>query len=85
LVRQHIRPGSRVRLYRIQDEMWESVVRMQVESLASFTTITQEALNLLGPKSERAGRVRAAHRVFVWMKDVFEHAPPLPSRSKQDG
>jgi DNA-binding MarR family transcriptional regulator len=71
------RPGERTAYYRLADGAWEAVVRRQIAALASFRDVTAAGLALLGPDTARAGRVREAQRVFEWMAEVFEHAPPI--------
>lgn len=76
-VRQVTKPGSRTVYHRVDDDAWERVVRRQIASLTSLGEITSDGLELVGPASPRAARLRAAHEVFKWMQKVFADAPPL--------
>ena len=71
------RSGDRVRYYRIDDQAWETAVRMQVAGLGAFIRIASDGVALVGESSQRAGRMKSARRVFQWMVDVFDRAPPL--------
>ena len=39
--------------------------------MASLRAVTEDAMRIIGPDSERAGRVRAANAFFTWLSDVF--------------
>ncbi len=80
VVTRRSRPGERTAYYRIDDEAWERLVRQRIASLASFHEITDAGMRLVGPDSDRAARIRAAHETFDWMARVFADAPPMPSR-----
>jgi DNA-binding transcriptional ArsR family regulator len=82
MVRRTTRSGERMRYFSIEDQTWVELVRRQVASLASFTSIVAGGLELLGPDRPNAGRLREAHRVFSWMKEVFDSAPFPPSSTK---
>lgn len=82
VVSRHSRPGERTAYYRVEDEAWERLVRQRIASLASFCEITSAGMNLVGPESPRASRIRAAHETFDWMARVFADAPPMPSRKR---
>ncbi len=71
LVRRSHRPGERTTYYRIDDDAWEKVIRQRITAMASLREITQDAMALVGPDSERASRVRAAHAFFGWLSEVF--------------
>lgn len=75
MVSRHKRPGRRSAYYRVDEDAWEKVVRRQIAGLVSFGEITKDGLDLLGPDSGRAGRVREAHEVFEWLAEIFAHAP----------
>jgi len=74
LVRRLTRPGGRTSYYRIDDGMWDAVIRQRIASMMSFSRITLEGMNLVGPNSARAGRLRAAHEFFDWMARVLAEA-----------
>jgi DNA-binding transcriptional regulator GbsR (MarR family) len=71
LVRRRHRPGERTTYFRIDDDAWEKVIRQRVTAMASLRAVTEDAMKLIGPDSERAARVRAAHAFFGWLSDVF--------------
>jgi len=68
--------------YRVDDDTWETVVRRQIASLASFGRITRDGMALVGASSARAARIRAAYEIFAWLEQAFAAAPPLPSASR---
>ena len=72
LVRRRHRPGERTTYFRIDDDAWEKVIRQRIVAMASLRAITEDAMTLVGPDSERAGRVRAANAFFGWLSEVFE-------------
>jgi hypothetical protein len=76
LVRRLTRPGARTAYYRVDDDMWETLVRRRVASMISFSQITEQGMALVGPDSPRAARLRAAHEVFVWMAELMSRSPP---------
>jgi hypothetical protein len=50
--------------------------------MASLREITEDAMKLVGPDSERASRVRAAHEFFGWLSEAFAtSAPPAVRRT----
>jgi len=71
LVRRRHRPGERTTFFRIDDDAWEKVIRQRIAAMASLREITEDAMVLVGPDSERASRVRAAHDFFGWLAEVF--------------
>ena len=66
LVRRLTRPGGRTSYYRMDDDMWDAVVRRRIASMLSFSRITLDGMTLVGPDSPRAARLRAAHEFFDW-------------------
>ncbi len=72
------RPGRRQRYYRIEDDSWEAVIRVKIESLASFRHMAESGIALFGLGSERTRRLRQTRDAFSWLHDVFENAPPPP-------
>jgi DNA-binding transcriptional regulator GbsR (MarR family) len=72
------RPGDRTAYYRIDDDAWQKVVRRQIDTMTSYLELTKDGMELVGPDSARAARVRDAYEVFAWMAKVFADAPPLP-------
>ncbi len=74
LVRRLTRPGGRTSYYRIDDGMWDSVVRRRISSMVSFSQITLDGMNLVGVNSDRATRLRAAHEFFDWMARLLTKA-----------
>jgi DNA-binding transcriptional regulator GbsR (MarR family) len=75
LVRRLTRPGGRTTFYRIDDDMWATVVKRRVQSMLSFSKITVDGLSLVGANSLRGVRLRAAHEFFKWMAELLENAP----------
>lgn len=75
MVSRHSRPGQRTTYYRVDDDTWEKVVRRQIAGLVAFGEITRDGLELLGPDSAAASRVRDAQEVFEWLTEVFANAP----------
>jgi DNA-binding transcriptional regulator GbsR (MarR family) len=71
LVRRRHRPGDRTTWFRIDDDAWEKVIRQRIVGMASLREITEDAMKLVGPDSERASRVRAAHEFFGWLSEAF--------------
>jgi DNA-binding transcriptional regulator GbsR (MarR family) len=71
LVRRRTRPGERTTYFRIDDDAWEKVIRQRITAMASLRAITEDAMELVGPDSARASRVRAAHDFFGWLSEVF--------------
>ncbi|PRX97654.1 GbsR/MarR family transcriptional regulator [Allonocardiopsis opalescens] len=71
------RPGDRTMYYRMADDAWQAVVRKQIAGIAAFLDVTRQGLDLLGPESDRAARVRQAHDTYAWMAKVFDDAPPI--------
>jgi DNA-binding transcriptional regulator GbsR (MarR family) len=74
LVRRHTRPGGKTSYYRIDDGMWDAVIRRRIASMMSFSRITQDGMELVGADTARATRLRAAHDFFEWMAKVLEEA-----------
>jgi DNA-binding transcriptional regulator GbsR (MarR family) len=72
LVRRSTRPGERTTYFCIDDDAWEKLIRRRIAALASLRDITGDAMALVGPDSERAARVRAAHAFFGRLTDRFE-------------
>lgn len=50
--------------------------------MTSSLKITKDGMELVGPTTARAARIRDAHDVFTWMAKVFADAPPLPSSNR---
>jgi DNA-binding transcriptional regulator GbsR (MarR family) len=76
LVRRRHRPGDRTTYFRIDDDAWEKVIRQRIVGMASLREITEDAMAMIGPDSERASRVRAAHKFFGWLSDAFAARRP---------
>jgi DNA-binding transcriptional regulator GbsR (MarR family) len=74
LVRRLTRPGGRTSYYRIDDGMWDAVIRRRIASMASFSRITLDGMNLVGANTPRASRLRAAHDFFEWMARLLTEA-----------
>jgi hypothetical protein len=71
LVRRRTRPGDRTTYFRIDDDAWEKVILQRIVAMASLREITEDAMKLIGPDSERAARVRGANAFFGWLSEVF--------------
>jgi predicted transcriptional regulator len=83
LVHRLTRSGGRTTYYRIDDDMWEKVIRRRIASMMSFGEIAKDAIGLLGANNTRAARVRAAHDFFEWMAKVLASSPgPVPAKTK---
>jgi hypothetical protein len=82
-LRESTKPGDRTVYYQVDDDAWETVVRRQIASLASFGDIMRDGLTLVGRSPARNSRIRAARDVFAWMERVFADAPPLPSATRK--
>lgn len=80
LVRRRHRPGERTTYFRIDDDAWEKVIRARIIGMASLREITEDAMALIGPDSERAARVRAAHDFFGWLAEAFAARRPPHGR-----
>jgi DNA-binding transcriptional regulator GbsR (MarR family) len=74
LVRRLTRSGGRTSYYRIDDGMWDAVIRRRIASMASFSRITQDGMKLVGANTARASRLRAAHDFFEWMAKLLADA-----------
>jgi DNA-binding transcriptional regulator GbsR (MarR family) len=79
VLRRH-RPGERTTYFRIDDDAWERVIRQRIIGMASLREITEDAMALIGPDSERASRVRAAHAFFGWLSEAFAARRPPRGR-----
>ena len=79
-VRRRHRPGERTTYFRIDDGAWERVIRQRIIGMASLREITEDAMALIGPESERASRVRAAHAFFGWLSEAFAARQPPRGR-----
>ena len=84
LVRRLTRPGGRTSYYRMDDGMWDAVVRRRIASMLSFSRITLDGMTLVGPDSPRAARLRAAHEFFDWMAKALEEAAVPHQRFKRE-
>jgi DNA-binding transcriptional regulator GbsR (MarR family) len=82
LVHRLTRSGGRTAYFRIDDDMWQKVIRRRIASMMSFGEITQDAIRLLGANKPRAARVRAAHEFFQWMAEVLAASPGPPVRRR---
>lgn len=74
LVRRLTLPGSRTTYYRIDDDIWKTIVERRIASLTSFSRITLDGMALVGRSSPRAGRLRAAHQFFDWMAALLKNS-----------
>jgi DNA-binding transcriptional regulator GbsR (MarR family) len=78
-VRRRHRPGERTTYFRIDDDAWERVIRQRIIGMASLREITVDAMALIGPDTDRASRVRAAHEFFGWLAKAFAARRPAGS------
>jgi hypothetical protein len=62
------RPGERTTYYRLADDPWSEATRRRLAALASFRAVTGDGLELVGPDSARAARIRRAHELFGWLE-----------------
>jgi hypothetical protein len=83
LVHRLTRSGGRTTYFRIDDDMWQTVIRRRMASMMSFGAITADGIRLLGADSTRAKRIQAAHDFFGWMAKLLAASPgpPSPGRS----
>ena len=81
-VQRHRRPGDRTTYFGVDDDMWETVVQRRIASMMSFSEITIEGMNLVGPSSRRADRLRAAREFFSWT--ALRLAKPARRPSRKD-
>jgi DNA-binding transcriptional regulator GbsR (MarR family) len=79
LVHRLTRSGGRTTYYRIDDDMWEKIIRRRIASMMSFGEITKDAIDLLGAANPGAARIRAAHDFFDWMAKLLASSPAPPS------
>ena len=82
LVRRLTRPGARTTYYRVDDDMWETVICRRIASMMSFSRITEQGMALIGADSPRAARLRAAHDFFVWMTELMTRSPPPTAKRR---
>ncbi|WP_440073527.1 GbsR/MarR family transcriptional regulator [Streptosporangium sp. OZ121] len=75
-VSRRTRPGERTAYYRVEEGAWEKVVRRQIATLTAFREVAGDGMDLIGPGTARAARIREAHHIFSWMAKVFDDAPP---------
>lgn len=78
-VSRRSRPGRRTQYYRVDDDAWETVVRRRLAGLSAFRDIAADGMALVGARSTRARRMRAAHDVYDWMARLFAE-PRAPER-----
>jgi DNA-binding MarR family transcriptional regulator len=71
LVHRLTRLGERTAYYRVDDDAWEQVIRRRFAGLAGFRTIAEEGLALVGAKSARGRRIRAAQAVMEWSAQLM--------------
>ncbi|GAA1752966.1 helix-turn-helix domain-containing protein [Streptomonospora arabica] len=82
LVSRRTRAGERTVYYRVDDDAWYKVVQRQIAGVASYVEVARDGMDLVGPDSPRAARVRESHRVLSWLVRVFADAPPPPSETE---
>jgi hypothetical protein len=75
LVRRLTRSGGRTTYYRIDDDVWATLIKHRVQTMMLLSRITVDGLSLVGPDSPRAARLRAAHDFFDWMGELFAKSP----------
>jgi DNA-binding transcriptional ArsR family regulator len=75
LVRRVTRRGGNAAYYRIDDDVWDALVRRRIASMMSFSRITADGMRLVGGDGARSGRLRAAHEFFEWMAALLAAAP----------
>src|SRR5262249_11730503 len=84
LVHRLTRSGGRTAYYRIDDDMWQKVIRRRIASMMSFGALTQDAIDLLGANSPRSTRIRAAHDFFESMAKLLGSSPgPAPAKRRE--
>jgi len=75
MVHRLTRPGGRTTYYRIDDDMWETLLRRRLVAMMSFGRIAEEGMALIGPGTPRANRLGAAHHFFDWVAGLLANAP----------
>jgi DNA-binding transcriptional regulator GbsR (MarR family) len=74
LVHRLTRSGGRTSYYRIDDDMWETLMQRRIASMTSFSKITGEGLTLIGADRPRAARLADAHQFFTSMAVLLDEA-----------
>jgi DNA-binding MarR family transcriptional regulator len=77
LILRSTRPASRTTYYRLDDDAWERVTRHRLATIASFREILREGMELVGPRTARASRLRAAYDVYDWFSRLVDTTPQL--------
>ena len=83
LVRKLTRSGGRTAYYRVDDDMWEVLIRRRIAGMLSFSRITEDGITLIGADNPRARRLRAAHDFFDWMAATLAGSRPR-AESRRD-
>lgn len=74
LVHRLTRSGGRTAYYRIDDDMWETLMQRRIASMVSFSKITGDGLALIGADRPRAARLLASHQFFTSMATLLAEA-----------
>ena len=86
LIRRRTRAGDRTAYYRIDDDAWEAALRRRIEGMVKFEDIAARGLQLVGPNTSRASRLRAAYTVYRWIGEIFANPaagqPPTGSTAE---
>ena len=85
LVHRLTRSGGRTTYFRIDDDMWQTVIRRRMASMMSFGEITADGIRLLGADNPRAKRIQAAHDFFAWMAKLLARSPGPPPVDRSAG
>jgi DNA-binding transcriptional regulator GbsR (MarR family) len=75
LVRRSRRAGGRTAYYRIDDDAWATVTRRRLTSIASFSELVTEGIDMLGPDTARVARLQAAREVYDWFAGLADELP----------
>ncbi len=68
LVSRETEPGSRRYRYRMPDDMWHEVVRLQDQVMQRWTQTLREGLGLFGPASATGARLSASIEYFEFVQ-----------------
>ncbi|GAA4627665.1 siderophore transport transcriptional regulator MmpR5 [Actinoallomurus vinaceus] len=82
-VRRRTRPGERTNYYRVDDDAWETVIRRRMAGLAEFRDLAADGIDLAGPGSARAERLRVAYEAYAWIIKLFAEVPRFSTRRER--
>jgi hypothetical protein len=83
-VRRRSRPGERTAYFWIDDDAWERVLHNRFASMAAFTNIARDGMELTGSKSAQAGRMQSAYDAFDWLAGLVGASPKPPEPKRRN-